>query len=243
MSDFAYVGSELELFAEVHHWKSYWSKHLRPFISGDVLEVGAGIGANTLLLDRAVDRAQWLCLEPDPRLAAELLRNLQDTDLPKKDSPRKYEVVGGTIQDLEAGRLFDTIVYVDVLEHIENDSAELRAAASRLRPGGCVLVLSPAHQSLFTPFDAAIGHYRRYDKSMLRACSPPGLRLEQLKYLDCVGLLASTANRLFLRQSMPTKAQLRIWDSWMVPVSTVLDKLLCYSLGKSIIGVWRKPIA
>jgi SAM-dependent methyltransferase len=252
MSDFVYVGSELDLFAEVHHWKSYWSKHLRPFISGDVLEVGAGIGANTLLLDQAVDRAQWVCLEPDPRLAAELLRNLQNADLPKTDLPktglpkksssRKYDALVGTIQDLEAGRLFDTIVYVDVLEHIENDSGELRAAASRLRPGGCVLVLSPAHQSLFTPFDAAIGHYRRYDKSMLRACSPPELRLEQLKYLDCVGLLASTANRLFLRQSMPTKAQLRVWDNWMVPVSTVLDKLLFYSLGKSIIGVWRKPI-
>jgi 2-polyprenyl-3-methyl-5-hydroxy-6-metoxy-1,4-benzoquinol methylase len=236
MSDFKYIGSELELFAAARNWKSYWSNHLRPFVSGDVLEVGAGIGANTLFLDRAVDRGQWVCLEPDPRLGAELIRNLQDAQ-----DAKKYEFVCGTIQNLEAWRHFDTIVYIDVLEHIESDGDELLAAASHLRPGGCVIVLSPAHQLLFTPFDSAIGHYRRYNRSMLRKCSPPTLQLEHLRYLDSVGLIASTANRLLLRQSMPTKAQLQVWDKWMIPLSAVLDRFLCYSLGKSIIGVWRRP--
>jgi 2-polyprenyl-3-methyl-5-hydroxy-6-metoxy-1,4-benzoquinol methylase len=236
MSDFKYIGSELELFAAARNWKSYWSRQLRPFVSGDVLEVGAGIGANTLFLDRAVDRGQWVCLEPDPQLGAELIRNLQDA----QDS-KKYEFVCGTIQNLEAGRRFDTIVYIDVLEHIESDSDELCAAASHLRPGGCVIVLSPAHQRLFTPFDSAIGHYRRYNRSMLRKCSPPTLELEHLRYLDSVGLFASAANRLLLRQSMPTKAQLQVWDKWMIPLSAILDSLLWYSLGKSIVGVWRRP--
>lgn len=236
MSDFEYVGSELELFAAAHNWKSYWSRQLRPFISGDVLEVGAGIGANTQFLDRGVDRRQWVCLEPDPRLGAELVRNLHEAN-----KSGNYEFVCGTIQNLDTARRFDTIVYIDVLEHIENDGDELSAAASLLRPGGRVIVLSPAHQRLFTPFDAAIGHYRRYDRSMLRKVSPPALHLEQLRYLDSVGLAASVANRLFLRQSMPTKAQLQVWDKWMIPSSTVLDRLLGYSLGKTIIGVWRRP--
>ena len=134
MSDFKYIGSELELFAAARNWKSYWSNHLRPFVSGDVLEVGAGIGANTLFLDRAVDRGQWVCLEPDPRLGAELIRNLQDAQ-----DAKKYEFVCGTIQNLEAWRHFDTIVYIDVLEHIESDGDELLAAASHLRRAGVSL--------------------------------------------------------------------------------------------------------
>jgi hypothetical protein len=76
---------------------------------------------------------------------------------------------------------------------------------------------------------------------MLRAISPPGLQLERRRYLDVVGLSASSANRLFLQQSMPTKEQLSLWDNWMVPVSRVLDKLIGYSVGKTIIAIWQKP--
>ena len=146
----------------------------------------------------------------------------------------------GTLQSL-TGQLFDTIIYIDVLEHIENDSEELNRAASHLRPGGHLIVLSPAHQRLFSPFDAAIGHFRRYDRKMLQAISPAGLRLERMRYLDCAGLILSAANMLLLRQSMPTKAQLGFWDRWIVPVSRVFDKPFRYSLGKTIIAIWERP--
>jgi hypothetical protein len=73
---------------------------------------------------------------------------------------------------------------------------------------------------------------------MLQRISPASLRLERMRYLDCAGLILSVANLLLLRQSMPTKAQLRFWDHWIVPISRVLDKLLLYSVGKTIIAVW-----
>jgi hypothetical protein len=174
-------------------------------------------------------------LEPDPQLVAQLNQKLTETK-----TNRTYEAICGTLQSLP-GQLFDTIIYIDVLEHIENDRGELNAAASHLKPGGRVIVLSPAHQRLFTPFDAAIGHFRRYNRPMLCAIAPPGLRLEQMRYLDCVGLFASSANLLFLRQSMPTKTQLAFWDGWMIPISRVFDKLFLYSIGKSIIAIWQKP--
>jgi SAM-dependent methyltransferase len=234
MSEIEYVGSELDLFSAVHNWKSYWSSRIRPFVLGDVLEVGAGIGANTPFLDRNVDRKQWVCLEPDPQLFAQLRRNLQNAP-----GARSYDFVCGTLQDIEAERRFDTIVYIDVLEHIEKDADELSVASSYLRPGGRIVILSPAHQWLFTPFDAAIGHFRRYNRSMLRAISSPSLCLERLIYLDSVGLLLSLGNSLLLRQSMPTKAQLRVWDGLVIPVSRVLDRCLFNSVGKSIVGVWR----
>jgi hypothetical protein len=75
---------------------------------------------------------------------------------------------------------------------------------------------------------------------MMRRITPPSLRLDRLFYLDSAGLILSSANRLLLRQSMPTKVQLRIWDSWVIPLSRVLDRCLLNSVGKSIVGIWRR---
>src|ERR1039458_8198015 len=69
MTEFKYVGSELDLFAAVRHWKSYWSAEMRRFIRGDVLEAGAGIGSNTRYLDTG-RLGRFVCLEPDTELSA-----------------------------------------------------------------------------------------------------------------------------------------------------------------------------
>jgi 2-polyprenyl-3-methyl-5-hydroxy-6-metoxy-1,4-benzoquinol methylase len=235
MSDFTYVGSELVLFAAARNWKAYWSSQIRPFVVGDVIEAGAGTGSNTPFLDSGDNRRRWVCLEPDPSLLAQLSQTLE-----QQAAGRHYETVCGTLDTFDTDQRFDTIIYIDVLEHIAKDREELNKAAGLLQPGGRIIVLSPAHKWLFTPFDSAIGHFRRYDRSMLRSISPTGLKLEQLLYLDSAGLAASAAN-LVLRQSMPTKEQLRIWDQWIIPVSRVLDKLLLYAVGKSILAVWRRP--
>ncbi len=232
MSEFEYVGSELDLFAAAWNWKSYWSQQIHPFISGDILEVGAGIGSNTRFLDPEGGAGSWVCLEPNPKLIGRLIKSLREGE------PRRtYETVCGTLASL-AGLQFDTIIYIDVLEHIDNDREELDRAASHLRRGGHLIVLSPAHQRLFSPFDTAIRHFRRYNRKMLQSISPASLRLERMRYLDCAGLLLSVGNMLLLRQSMPTKAQLKLWDHWIIPISRVFDKLLLYSFGKSIIAVW-----
>ncbi len=232
MSESRDAGFELNLFAAAWNWKSYWSGQIHPFLRGDILEVGAGIGSNTRFLDPKGGTGPWVCLEPDPKLIGQLVKSLRETE-----SRRAHETVCGTLKSL-ADQQFDTIIYVDVLEHIENDREELNQAASHLRPGGHLIVLSPAHQRLFSPFDAAVGHFRRYNRPMLQTISPASLRLERMRYLDCAGLILSAANMLLLRQSMPTKAQLQFWDHWIVPISRVLDKLLLYSIGKTIVAVW-----
>jgi len=235
MTEFHYVGSELDLFACARRWKAYWSDQILPYVTGDVLEVGAGIASNTPLLARRTS-GRWVCLEPDPELTEEIRRQLKSVQLEER-----CESVCGTIARFDEGPQFDTILYIDVLEHIDDDGAELRNAASRLRPGGRIIVLSPAHQQLFTAFDAATGHYRRYNRASLQKISPHGTAVERIFYLDSVGLSASAANRMLLRQSMPTKEQLAVWDKWMIPASVVADRIFRYSLGKTIVGVWRKP--
>jgi SAM-dependent methyltransferase len=232
---YVYVGTELDLFATAERWKSYFRHQVRTFLGRQVLEVGAGHGGTTrVLCDDRPER--WVCLEPDSSLGDRLMAAISAGELPDCCEARI-----GTLSDLDEGDCFDTILYMDVLEHIADDRAELARAAERLQEGGCLIVLAPAHQWLFTPFDEGIGHYRRYTKHTLKAAAPDGLVLARLAYLDSIGMLASLGNKLVLQSSMPSPGQIAVWDRLMVPLSRLADPILGYSLGKSVLAVWRKP--
>jgi SAM-dependent methyltransferase len=225
---FQYQGQELDLFAHAKHWKAYWASHVGKWIRGDVLEVGAGLGKNTLLL-RNSSVLSWHCLEPDPAFETGLQAAI--ANLPRCSASR------GTIRTV-ANRRFDSILYIDVLEHIQADHDELAMAASLLRPAGRLVVLSPAHEFLFSKFDASIGHYRRYNRKSLRACSPPHCQLAAMFYLDCAGVFLSLANRVLLGQSTPTLKQILAWDKYVVPISQLVDRVLGYRIGRTLVGVW-----
>jgi SAM-dependent methyltransferase len=227
---FQYSGSELDLFSAAQNWKAYWGGMLRPFVTGNVLDVGAGIGSNIGLLFSGKVR-HWTALEPDQALVETMLRG---------GHPPECEIRQGTLASLPPDHKFDTILYIDVIEHIEDDRAEAAAAAARLNRGGRLIVLVPAHQFLFSPFDASIGHYRRYSRATLLALAPPGCRLEWCKMLDSVGFFASLANKIVLRASQPNAGQIMLWDRVMVPVSRILDRLLFFRFGKTVVASWTR---
>jgi SAM-dependent methyltransferase len=231
--EYTYEGDELELFQRATNWKNYFKGQISEHLVGDVAEVGAGLGATTLHLADGRQKS-WLCIEPDPALA-EVLR----TRVPSQVHGVPIDTFVGTLETLPAERRFDTVVYIDVLEHIDDDRREVVAAAQRLRHGGRLVVLAPAHLWLFSPFDERIGHRRRYTRASLTALNPPGLSLVRAWYLDTVGLSASAANRLVLSQSMPTARQIATWDRLMIPLSRLVDPLLGYRFGKTVVAVWQ----
>ena len=222
----------MELFAQARNWKDYWSSLLLPYLQGDVLEAGAGIGTNTRIL-RNNRQQRWVCLEPDRRLLEQLKSGLE-----RQQAQGLCELFRGTVADLTAGERFDAILYIDVLEHIADDRSELSRAATHLKPGGYLVVLAPAHTWLFSRFDASIGHYRRYTKKTLLAAAPRSLKPKRVIYLDSCGLCASLGNRLLLQQNLPTANQILFWDRRFVPVSRILDPLLFFKVGRSILAVW-----
>jgi SAM-dependent methyltransferase len=234
-----YIGGELELFSSATNWKSYIAAAIRPYLGTRILEVGAGIGSTTQSLCAGLPTIErWVALEPDPCLAAQIRARIHSCQLPEA-----CEVREGTIADLAPGDEFDSVLYIDVLEHIERDAEEVAMAASRLAAGGRLIVLAPAHQRLFTPFDEAIGHYRRYDRASLSALTPADVRCIKASYLDAVGLLASTCNKFFLKSARPTYSQILLWDRVMVRMSRVVDRIFGGALGKSILVVWEKSPA
>ncbi len=101
-------------------------------------------------------------------------------------------------------------------------------------------MLAPAHNYLFSEFDRAIGHFRRYNRRLIELISPRDLKLRELFYLDSVGMLLSLGNRLLLRSSRPTLRQLAFWERCILPCSRVIDPLTFHQLGKTVIVVWEK---
>ena len=169
------------------------------------------------------------------------LKNLK-RKLRKKELPAGCRCIKGIVSDLKPDEKFDTILYIDVLEHIKDDSKELIETVRHLSPGGHLIILVPAHQYLFNEFDKAIGHYRRYNKKVLTAAIPPEMQLKKIKYMDSMGFMASLANKFFLKQNYPTLKQINIWDKLIIPASRISDIVAFNSFGKSLIGVWQKPL-
>jgi|SRR5579871_1363544 len=232
--EYKYVGEELDVFSLARNWKNYWGSLIRPYLGKHVLEVGAGIGANTELLCSS-EQERWISLEPDESLSETITERLEQ-------HPYRHivDVRVGSIGSISLDEKFDSILYIDVLEHIQDDRRELELASKLLKSGGTLIVLAPAHQRLYSPFDRSVGHFRRYSIDSLLSVGPPSLNVLKLIYVDAAGLLASSANLLYLRQSLPTAGQIRFWDRYLVPLSARIDPWLRFRLGKTVLGFWRK---
>lgn len=225
-----YLGGELELFQYASNWKKYFSKQISPHIKGDVIEVGAGIGANTEFLFNS-KISSWTCLEPDSKLASEI---------PSKASNiiSKINIVIGTIESIENAK-FDTIIYIDVLEHIKDSRLEIQRAKQRLKINGKLIILVPAYNFLFNEFDKQVGHYRRYNKHLLLSEVNSTLKCKRLFYLDSFGFFASVANKYFLKKTLPSSSNINFWDKILIRISKPMDFITFKSFGKSLIGIFE----
>jgi SAM-dependent methyltransferase len=227
-----YIGNELEIFEHAHNWKNYYGSFIKPLLGKKVAEIGAGIGGTTKALCDG-KQEQWLCVEPDPTLVAEIDRKICAGVLPSVcTTHRGYSA--------EIDQRFDGILYIDVIEHIEDDAAELQHSASLLNDNGYLFIIVPAHQFLYSPFDAVIGHFRRYDKESLGKIIPRSLEIKKLVYLDCIGYFASLVNKYLLKQKLPTKRQVQFWNNIMIPLSRIFDRILGFRFGKSLLLIAKK---
>ena len=236
MNNDSYLGKELDLFSKAKNWKNYWKKEIDPYLGSNILDVGSGIGSNLELL--WTNSSQWVCLEPDNKFLSRI-ENIRN----KIKANDSVKIIGGNLDSLKIPKeSFDTIIYIDVLEHILEDKKELLNATFYLKPGGHLIILSPAFQFLYSPFDKAVGHYRRYTKKTLENLSPWNCKIVKSNYLDSIGCLASLINKLFLRRSNPSISQINFWDKKIIPLSYFFDRLFLNSFGRSLYFVWKKNL-
>jgi SAM-dependent methyltransferase len=226
-----YIGNELELFKNALNWKKYFSNKISKYIQGDILEIGAGIAVNSkYLINKKVKSIT--SVEPDTALFNSIELNQKEISLETK------KIINGTLQDVN--QKYDTIIYIDVLEHIEDSSNEIQLASEKLNKNGHLIILVPAYNFLFSEFDKSIGHFRRYDKKMLRQEVNNKLEEKEIYYLDSMGFFASLANKLILKKETPNNSNIVLWDKFLVPISKITDPLFFNTFGKSLIGVYKK---
>lgn len=181
---------------------------------------------------KRVDR--WLCLDPDARRIDIIEKAIAGGELPPVCQTRH-----GYANDLAPEEKFDAILYLDVLEHIDDDRGEMATAVRHLKQNGHLIVLSPAFEFLRSARDDVLGHVRRYTATNLKAVMPDGVEQIVCRYVDCFGALAVLSNRVLLRQKEAGMGQLKFWDQKLIPLSRLFDPLFQRYFGRSVLWVGR----
>ena len=233
-----YAADDLETMSEAKRYQAHVFELLRPHIGARVLEVGCGIGTTSLRLAEIAERL--VCIEPNPNCVSRARAAL---DGHPKITLRIGHLEECTREELLQPR-FDTIVCVNVLEHIEDDIRALRLFRDIVEPaGGKVLIFVPAVQAAYGPLDAALGHHRRYVKRTLRrAFDAAGLDLVALRYTNPIGLLGWMYNAHITGTTEHTSGQVRLFEQFVAPWALPLDRLVAPPVGLSLFAVGRARV-
>lgn len=222
---------DLENLREARNLGDWMFAQVRPYVRGRVAEVGAGIGTHSERL-LAAGIIELLAIEPEaaclPRLRATVGADPRAT------------VVAETLPDAPALRAragtLDFVLCQNVLEHIADDRAAVRAMAEALRPGGHLTILVPAHPRLYGPLDDKYGHERRYTRERLRdVVDAAGLRVEDLYSFNALGVAGwLTKSRLSGDPRLDARS-LRIYER-LVPVWRAVEERVRLPFGLSLIA-------
>lgn len=199
-----------------------------------VLEVGAGLGQNTRVM--AESGAHVTALEPDTQLFTQLSSEFS--------SEASVSVSNSSVLNLTEDQMsarFTSAVYVNVLEHIEDDESELRLVSRVLEPGGKVIIFSPALPFLYSSLDGTSCHYRRYTRREIRALLVrSGFEVERLEYHDQFGAFLYWLTYRLLKIRSAESSSVFLYDNVVLPISTVITRILGKRvIGKNILAIGR----
>ncbi len=227
----------LEELTDARRYRRWLADLALPFLGEDPIEIGSGTGDYAVEWAPAVSR--FTATEADEsRFAALKARFAEHSVI---ETRRLILADDGDVKD-EIQHRHSSAVAINVLEHIPDDAGALRAVSDLVRPGGLVILVVPAFPSAMSRFDRAIGHQRRYTKASLRAAlQQAGLAVEQLRYVNPVGLIGWYLAVKALRRTPRNGALVRVYDRTVVPMSRFLDRRMPAPFGQSVFAVGRTP--
>ena len=226
-----YPGKELEIFDKASFWRNYLFLLTKKYFGKKILEVGAGIGSFTNIYK---NKNLQIYLSEIDNNNFEILKkkflNLKEIRVEKK-----------FIHHIE--EKFDTILYLSVLEHIENDKKEINDAINKLDLNGHLIICVPAHNYMYSNFDKEIGHFKRYEEDFFRKLNLSNATIKKVFFIDSFGYLLYFFNKLiFSKEVYPSKFKVLIWDKIFIPLTYIFDFLTFYKVGKNIICIIKKEI-
>lgn len=228
----------LEVISDANHFNRWMYETIKPYCSGQVLEIGSGIGniSRFFLEDQFEISLSDLSSDYFSRLKQNFAEftNLQDVfciDFAEPQLADKYSHLVGK---------FDTVFALNVLEHVEDHRLAIENSYQFLKPGGKLIILVPAFQALYNSFDKALDHYRRYSVNELEnVMSIPGFELVDTKYFNVAGILGWIVSGKMMKKDTIPGGQMAFYDK-LVPLWKLGDFVLSRLGGLSIICVVQK---
>ena len=212
-------------------WQYQLAEH---HIGQRVLEVGCGVGNVTNLLQ---DRELVVGIDMEPECIGERARKFSSYP----------SIISECLDVLDPAFLsfekygFDSILCLNVLEHVSDERKALEHMHSILRPGGRVILILPAFESLYGPIDSNLGHFRRYSKRHIAELAESlGFEMPVSHYMNSVGFFGWWFNARILRKTEQSENQIKFFDSWIVPTLSRVEALVHPPCGQSVFAVLRK---
>jgi SAM-dependent methyltransferase len=207
-----------------------------PFIGRRVLEVGCGVGSIIDLLGQR----ELICgidIEED-------VLEYSATRFPDRSRHQFLRLDFASLSPDQIASLrelrFDTIVSLNVLEHIEDHVAALRAMREILQPGGHAALLVPAHPSLYGEYDRIDGHFRRYTRrSFEDAIRRAGFEQVRLRYFNMLGAFGWWVTYKLLRRAIHGSGDFRLMNA-AIPVLRPIEQLIPPPFGLSVTAIVTK---
>ena len=220
---------EFAALQEAYHYPRSIVREFQPFLQGNVLEVGAGIGQMTRLFAESHGAERITAVEPDSGFAKKF-----------REACPHLRLLEGTISEVPLVESYDVIVSVNVIEHIEDHDDEMKRYYNVLHPRrGSLCILAPARSELFSPIDKDFGHFRRYTKASMRKClQDAGFEIERLYYFNFTGYFAWLLNFKIMGSRSFNPSAVRLYDQLIYRMTNFLETKVSRPLvGQSIIAI------
>ncbi len=229
----SYPGGELEALRQSPNYYSWLLQHFVPYMGERVLEVGAGLGTVAEYVLQNTRIRELVLVEP-----ADNLFPLLHT---RFSGESRVELVHGQLESVAASLSVNSVIAVNVLEHVVDDRALLRTINRVLLPNGTILLFVPALSWLYGTLDESFHHIRRYTtRGLASRLEEVGFRIERLHYFNCLGVVAWFVAGKILKRRTIQVADARLYDRWIVPWASRLESRWTPPLGQSVVAVARK---
>ena len=224
----------LRRMADVDRYNSWIYDMIKPFLGRRIVEVGCGIGNMTgyflhaerlLVFDLLPESVEWVRSRygDRPNLVV-----------------RQGDLCDPAFIARSAEEPFDTVISINMLEHVKEDKKGLAHMHRLLDDGGYLLLFVPAGSYLYGSLDRALGHYRRYDRRGLAAAvRGAGYTIEKLHYVNALGVAGWYLNSRLLRKTLLPKGQLGLFNR-VAPILQKLESRIKPPFGQSLLCIARK---